>query len=185
MIQFNYNKKKKKALSLAEVLIVLGVISSALVVAVSFLVESIITLRVNETEDTVNFLMLTGVELARTSSELNISDDQGFFNGGSTNYFYINDADPSDATDFELVIDPIGSEITTCGAAQSNYYVSNFYIENLANLDNFCMQIIFEPSETAGDLTAYPVRVKTIYQVSGEEEFRIKNIRGYKYGAIQ
>ena len=57
---------KLKAATLIEVLIVLGVISTTMIVAVSLIINSLYELRNNETQDAANGIMIQALEIAKS-----------------------------------------------------------------------------------------------------------------------
>lgn len=68
-IRSNLNKK---AASLAEVLIVLGIISTALVASISIIVDSLRQTRLNEIVDTANLFMIKASEISKSANEITI-----------------------------------------------------------------------------------------------------------------
>ncbi len=80
--------KPKKAATLTEVLIVLGIISTTLVASLALIVNSMIKIKQNEIQDTANGVMIKGLELAKSPKNIAISELPR--NGGSTevNTFY-------------------------------------------------------------------------------------------------
>lgn len=77
-------KKFKKATSLAEVLIILAIISTTLIASVNLVTSSIRSAKQNEIEDYANGILVLGLELAKSPNDIYIDDSSVFTNINQT-----------------------------------------------------------------------------------------------------
>ncbi len=161
---------KLKGNSLVEVLIVLGIISTALVASVSVIVNSLIKVRVNEIEDSANSLLIQSMEIAKTPNTVVVND--GAINNnsvGTAYYFTLQNA--SNQNTLQRVTSST-TLINSC-PANSPYNANNFLGTNVDY--NICiqLQIIYRGNEQ------YEINSRVVYDINGRVS--LNTIQGFRY----
>lgn len=175
------NKKlRKKANSLIEVLVVLGIISSTMLVSVNVIIQNVAQLRVNELEDAANGVMIQGLEIAKspadvvTNSEL-LPDKETVANSSIPLFFTL------DRSGNQNILNEIvnGSVITECNDGSPYLVEIESDNENL-NGFNTCLQIEIEAGEnSASGEYYYLIKSRVIYQVPGD--VNANTVAGYRF----
>jgi hypothetical protein len=161
-------KKSTKALSLAEVIMALGIISTVMVASISFMISSLIRVQVSELEDQANSLMIKALEVAKSPTRLNI--DAAQISTIAPMYFSLNE--------FNQLISQSQEEIGTCN--NINVYNSTTLLDETFRRFPVCLQVIFIPLQDAA--ARYEVRSKAIF-INGEEVREVSLI-GYRYDPL-
>jgi type II secretory pathway pseudopilin PulG len=169
--------KTLKAATLTEVLIVLGIISTTMIVAVSLIVNSLYELRNNETEDAANGIMIQALEIAKSPSDVVLSDAtllSASFD--STHYYSLSSENDQNFLQLQNQNQMVDCSTNSVYRIQDVSAVANTaQQEVLANVD-ICLQLIITPrAEGFYEITskvAYPAR----------EEYQVNFIKGMRYG---
>lgn len=164
--------KTKKGVSLVEVMIVLGIVSTTLVASVSIIAKSLIEVRVNEIEDSVNTALIQTMEIVKSPQDIAVTGDPRLTSYGSANYFKLNTNGNSNV----LVYDAANqTEISNCDA--NSYYGSEYLITSGIESFNLCLQVIVTPINNNGSIY-YNIEAKAIFDLpSGEEVNSYKGLR--------
>jgi competence protein ComGC len=165
------NIKSKKAASLTEVMIVLGIISTTLVTSVNILISSLIKFQINEIEDTANTIMLEALEIAKSPSSILVSE-----NVTSTNteqYYSLLKEDGRNILAKEF--DELGSRCSK----DSIYFLDQIITDTSRELV-ICLQIKITPNIGLTNKQFYEVESKIIYNLPGQR-VGSNTIKGYRY----
>lgn len=164
---------KLQASSLAEVLIVLGIISTTIIASTSLVINSLVTVRENEISDAANGLLVQTVEIIKSPSNIYVSDN--IFTSGSvgqTYYFRLKEGSNSSASFLEYISG--GSPINTC-TASSPYYKS-LNLNNNTSV-NSCLQIQIKPVK-ANTKVNYEITALIVYNIRSDTQIRY--LRAYR-----
>lgn len=158
--------KTKKASSLLEVLIVIGIISTTLVVSTNLVIKSLTQVRINELEDRATNVLVKGMEVAKAPTAIVADTIPDQIN---TTYSY------------SIVENPNGNffenqqgRLTDCNPG--NDYEINFGLIDSEN-DIACLEVSVTPRGNS-DIDYYEVNAVIIY-LSGQYEYSniLKGIR--------
>ena len=166
-------KIKKKAASLAEVMIVLGIISTTLVASVSILINSLSRTKVNEIEDAANAVMIQALEVAKSPAQ-NVSVSSTSFAPNQRGEVYSFKLNKS--IDGENVLEEIRQPSTEGCNSQSPYYVTPDNRTDVTQEIDLCLQITVENISNQ----VYEIVSTVTYQIPNEE--KQNTIKGYRYG---
>ncbi len=180
--------KKLKATSLTEVMIVLGVISTALVASISVLASSIARIKANEIEDSANSFMLQAVELSKSPSPLVLSN--GSLNtitqSGSGSQFYFSLAE--DSRNNKYLKQETRVDLTEC-TATSPYNITRLLDQSTASAQ-VCLRVKITPRTSVPGAVGsrnqkrfYEIESKVVFVLP--QETRSNTILGYRYNEFQ
>ncbi|MDQ6985162.1 MAG: hypothetical protein Q9M91_01285 [Candidatus Dojkabacteria bacterium] len=164
---------KRKASSLVEVLIVLGIISTTLVVAVNLVISSLYRVKQNEIEDVSNKSLIKALEIVKAPSTVLVT--QLPTTSGLT-YSYSLEFDEDTNENF-LKLQTEG--IDSCEKS-SDYYI-DFDKIAVADIDQItsCLEIQVIPDVIPGSTATYGINA-VLYYKSGDRNL-FSFIRGIRY----
>lgn len=168
--------KTKKGVSLIEVMIVLGIVSTALVASISIIARSLIEVRINEIEDSVNTSLIQTMEIIKSPQDISVAGNPRLTSYGTPNYFKLN------TTGNENVITYDGAnqgEIQTCDS--NSFYASEYLISSGIDSFNLCLQVIITPINNNG-VIYYNIEAKAIYDLPTGEA--VNTYRGLRFNSF-
>ena len=169
------NQKNKKAASLAEVMIVLGIISTAMVASVSVMINSLINIRVNEIEDSANYALIQALEIAKSPTGLVFSSDISSRPINSSVFLSLE-------SDKKLTISSGNQALTTC-SENSVYNIKKLLASSISVTSNICVQVEMIPRNGIGGEKIYEIIARSAFVLpSGKDRANV--IRGYRYTVL-
>ena len=168
LLECHYFFNQKKASTITEVLIVLGIISVTVIVAVNVIIKTLVEIKSNEIDETANAIMLEAMEVAKSPAAVLISDDDITRAGLGSSLYYTLSKEGGEKF-LKQVQNP---ELTECGASSDYYYNLE---DSPSKKSSFCLQVII----TKAGEERYQVVSKVVYNSSGEDRFNF--IRGTRY----
>ncbi len=173
MFKIFSRKKNLKATSLAEVLIIIAIISTTLIASVNLAASSVVTSKENEIDDTANALLVFGLELAKSPGDL-IVNDQALV-GSTVNQTYLYSMEKENSIYY---LKRETADFPDCNA--SSPFKLDFHIttssQNL-NTNNYCLKLeITKRSNTRA--TYFELNVVVKY-TKGSEQVTI-SAKGYR-----
>lgn len=174
------HKIYKKAASLTEVMIVLGVISTVMVASVTIMINSMVRIRINEIEDAANSAMILALEITKSPANVRYNvdvDDSGLFPYDIPQYFSISNLEGNNM----LIYRPGHGVMTACnGTLLDRYDVSFLLPEDISQNSVICIQVEVTPRRGINDTRIYEIVVRAIYEIPGGE-VRSNVIQGFRY----
>ncbi|MCA9381298.1 hypothetical protein KC678_03465 [Candidatus Dojkabacteria bacterium] len=171
---FNKNKRKKAA-TLAEVMIVLGVISTAMVASISIMINSLVRIKINDIEDTANSVMIKALEAAKSPATLSLSQDISAIAVNSSVFFAL---DESSSLQIQL-----NDVVNTSCTSQNKYNVSVLLPDDVSSSSEICVQVEIIPRFGVNSKRIYEIIVRSFY-VLPSGDVRANVIKGYRYGDV-
>lgn len=169
------NRKFKKGASLIEVLIVLGVISTVFVSAMTLLSSSIIQVIGNEIEDAANLTLVQGIEIIKSPTEVIVSDQPTTVDS----YYALVKNSAGGTSQYNLVKQTNGV-LTDC-SAQSPYIISNLLELGYSEIE-VCLQAQIKQVRVQDNKPVYEIVTRIFYYVNGT--LRGNYLKGYRYDAF-
>lgn len=169
------NKKKKKAATLAEVMIVLGIISTAMVASISVMINSLIRIKINDIEDSANTVMVKALEVAKSPAAISVSENIDNRTVNVPIYFLLN-------TSSQLQLQNNDSINTTC-TDNNKYNVKALLPEDITASSQICVQIEIIPRYGLENARLYEIIVRSYYTLPNGD-LRANVIKGYRYKNI-
>lgn len=166
------NKKFKKGASLIEVLIVLGVISTVFVAAMTLLSSSIIQVIANEIEDAANLTLVQGIEIIKSPTEVIISEQPTTVDS----YYALVKNSAGGSNEYNLVKQTDGV-LTDC-SPQSPYIISNSLELGFSELE-VCLQAQIKQVRVQNNKPVYEIITRIFYYINGT--LRGNYLKGYRY----
>lgn len=168
--------KRLRATSLVEVLIVLAIISSTILGSMLLVSNSFVVVRQNQTEDYVNGLVVTAMEIVKSPSNIFVTDDSFVATQNSTPVFFklsrVNGTAYLERTQ--------DTQITTC-ATGSQYIISAELTQTrnttpgatatLATTPPVCVQVKIIPVQGS----VLPNGIQSYYQMTVIAVYNIDN----------
>ncbi len=183
-------RKRLKATSLVEVLIVLAIISSTILGSMLLVSNSFVVVRQNQTEDYVNGLVVNAMEIVKSPSNVSVTDNSFTLTQNSTPVFFkltrVNGSAYLEKTQ--------DTQITSCTVG-SQYIISSTTLSNETNVTgvtgaatpNVCLQIKIIPVAgsiaTNGIQSYYQMSVIAVYNDQDETPI-IVNFQSNRYEAF-
>jgi type II secretory pathway pseudopilin PulG len=159
----------KKAYSLAEVLIILGIISTTVLGASALIINSIKTTSENQLKDAVNGVQIKALEAAKSPADLTLDiPEEQLING--VNYYFSFSQNESG-----YFLARQTSDATTC-EENSIYKVEDQQYPILGKY-NVCLVIQITP-RLQSEEKYFEIFSKTIFEAEGESQINI--LKGYR-----
>ncbi len=163
-------QKKKKATSLAEVLIILAIISTTVIASTTLVVKALATIKNNEIEDTANGVMVKALEIAKSPADIYVSDTSLVNTVNGQVYFFSIQNQNNQYT--------LRRESSTANSCDSQSpYITDLTQGSQAQNINVCLVIEITPQNTL-DQSIYAITSKIVYQLEGETI--INSVTGYR-----
>jgi hypothetical protein len=169
------NRKFKKGASLIEVLIVLGVISTVFVSAMTLLSSSIIQVVGNEIEDAANLTLVQGIEIIKSPTEVIVSEQPT-----TVDSYYALVKNPASASYVYNLVKQTGGVMTDC-STQSPYIISNLLDLGYGEVE-VCLQAQIRQVRVQDNKPVYEIVTRIFYYVNGT--LRGNYLKGYRYDAF-
>lgn len=166
----NIKKGRKKGTSLAEVLIILAIISTTVIASTTLVVQSLATIRNNETEDTANGLMVKALEIAKSPAQVYVTDTS-FVNAVTGQPYFFSIQNQND----QYLLRRESSDISTCQV--NSPYAVDLYPDGSEVSFLACLVVGITRLQSLNQ-TIYEINSKVIYNLEGET--RITNVTGYR-----
>ncbi len=162
-------KKRLKAASLMEVMVVLGIVSFTIVSSMSLVAKVSTTVKSNEIQDQANSLILKALEVFKNTKDVFVSQDVLTSATGGTYYFALKEG----STGAFLQYDPTGDAQSLNNCDANNVY----FVANL----NFgpCLQVAITPINSVTGGKYYNVEVFIKYSISGKDI--TDSLKTYRY----
>lgn len=164
-------RKRLKATSLVEVLIVLAIIGSTIIGSMLLVSNSFVVVRQNQTEDYVNGLTVSAMEIVKSPSNVSVTDDTFVTTQNPTPVFF----KLTRANGSSYLEKTNDSQITTCEAS-SQYIITQSVINQAGQgtqggttnpQPNVCVQVKIVPVSgsviTNGIQSYYQITVISVY----------------------
>jgi|SRR5690606_5282061 len=175
-MQVSKKIKKPKGLSLVEILIVLIIISTTVISAMSLIINSFIEIKENEVQDTANGILLSATEALKSPGVIQISGlSSGILSRTTGDFFSVT---PNDSG-FVLTYVPGGESINECDS--DSRYLFNLR-ENQQTIDQACLQVKIIDRSGLG-ITKYEIEAKVVYNFSGKTE--TNSIKAFRYEELE
>ncbi|MCA9386655.1 type II secretion system protein [Candidatus Dojkabacteria bacterium] len=168
-------QKRKKAATLAEVMIVLGVISTAMVASISIMINSLVRIKVNDIEDSANSVMIKALEAAKSPATISLSQDISAVAVNSSVFFSL---DETARLQYE-----INDTVNTSCTSQNKYNVKTLLPDDVSSNSEICVQIEIIPRLGVNSKRIYEIVVRSFY-VLPNGDVRANVIKGYRYGNV-
>ncbi len=169
----NAERKKKKAASLAEVMIVLGILSTVLVASVSVLVNSMLRISINDLEDAANTIMIQALEISKSPVDVLVSDlsiqEAGF---ETTQNFSLDITDEGNVLQRQ-------SEGALTECTPNSVYNINSQVRDIQTKSNICLQVRITPLEGLDGIRVYRLESEVVFRTP--KETRSNSIIGFRY----
>ncbi len=173
-------KLKKKASSLAEVMIVLGIISTAMVASISIMVNSLIRIRVNDIEDSANTILIQALEIAKSPTQLRVNADLSTIPYDSSVFLALGD---NDRLQIQRGHSVQGNLINPDCNTSSVYNVNDLLPEDVSASSQICIQLEVTRRRGINDNDVYEITARSKYVVPGGD-IRSNVITGFRYSEI-
>ncbi len=168
-------RKTKKAASLAEVMIVLGVVSTAMVASISVMVNSLVRIRVNDIEDSSNTVLIQALEIAKSPTGLIISTDISQRPVNNSIYLSLENND-------RLSVRAGSGPLISCSET-SIYNVNDLLPDDVSASSQVCVQIEIIPRTGINGRRIYEIIARSSYIIPGGD-VRANVIKGYRYSDV-
>lgn len=180
-------KKRLKATSLVEVLVVLAVISLTIVFSVSLVAKARVVVKNNEIQDQANGLMIKALEIFKSPSDIFIPAEAGLTNTAAS-YSFSFDKNSSVVNPDVPAVEP-NSGGTTLLYQQSDgpITICDANTNPVYRLDRFsfpfCEQILISPKQDVlVNQTYYEIIVNVVYELNNKQvQDSIKTYRYYGF----
>ncbi len=177
----NIKPKTKPAVSLVEVLVVLGIVSITLIGSLTLVATSYTQAKTAEIEDAVNGLMVQVLEAVKSPTNVIISNSTLTADiVDSVHYFSIVNNTPSTTSLKEQT-----SNLSLCKAGVPYYYSLTYNPSggSTANTVSVCLQVIIIPKKSVEGAIYYDVTVKGMYLTNNQ--FKTNSLKTYRYGTFK
>ena len=156
--------KNRFGLSLAEVVVTMGVIASTMIVGISVAGQSLRIAKENEVRNTSNEILIQGLELMKSPAPLSINTSLGSNSSQLEGSYKLENIETNEGG-LELVfVSPTLGEIDTCERGSQDY--SNYGLELSDDSLDMCYQIIF----TSGEDDSYSIVTVVVYKLGADFE---------------
>lgn len=162
--------KKKRATSLAEVMIILAIISTTVVASTTLVVKSLATIKNNEIEDTANGVMIKALEIAKSPADVYVSDTS-FVNAASGQVYFFSIQNQNN----QYTLRRESGTASTCDS--QGPFKTNLFTQTTTQNINICLVIEITPQTTLNQ-RIYEIAAKVVYQLEGETI--INSVTGYR-----
>lgn len=170
-----YNKKFKPAASLIEVLIVLGVISTVIVSAMSLLTSAMVRVINNEIEDAANLFIVQGMEFMKSPTQVKVSAQPT-----TTSSYYALVKNATAGNNTYTLVRQTGGVMTDCPAG-SVYAISDLQSLGYGEV-RLCLQAEIKQTRLQDNKPVYEITTRIFYYVNGQ--LRGNYLKGYRYDAF-
>lgn len=163
---------KLAAMSLVEVLAVLGLVAVFIVGAAQMTVRLLINVKNNEVIDYVSGVQVQALEIAKSPAEVAVTRTLGQIPPGYLGSYRLRYGTPN----VLLYQSGATSLITDC-ADTSAYRITTSTAE-AASLPTVCLQFVIQPQTSLGNNTYYQITTRLIYNLNGQDY--INDLVGYR-----
>lgn len=172
-----FNKKVFNAVSLVEVVVVLGIIATTLVSAAQLSVRMTRTIKDNEISDFTNGVVLQALEIAKSPAAVKLASAAG---GGSSTGSYRLDRSGAQAVlwrESQTV-----NRITNCTSASPYRVQIADGSQQLLGEALVCLQILIQPRQGAVRQSYFEIEAISVYQLS--DQIVVNSGLGYRREAF-